>query len=232
MNRLDQAFEEYTKSAAYAPSGSEECALAFANRSAVLFKCQLMNDCISDIKNALCANYPDNLKAKLYHRKVCCLKALNPRDPSINKTLAKARSLVSKMDQDKQKAMMDVLDHETRKFNPSEKIKCNNWNFEDTVPAFNANNPVIPGFSDAMEMKHSPQYGRHMVATRDIKPGELLGLQKPYARVVADNMRYKLCWHCGKQTWSSILCNTCGEVVFCSAVCRDEAHKKYHNIEC
>ncbi|KAF7996531.1 hypothetical protein HCN44_002163 [Aphidius gifuensis] len=43
---------------------------------------------------------------------------------------------------------------------------------------------------------------------------------------------YKFCCHCGRQLWSSVPCNTCIEVIFCSENCRNSANEEYHDIEC
>lgn len=199
----------------------------------VFFKANLFFDCLEDINSALRSNYPDNLKAKLYYRKACCQQALqSTKDQSaIKKTVAKARHWLQEMSQDKQKSMLETLNNKDL-LNSYGNATCYKWGFQDIVPKLNSENSAIPGLSDAVEMKYSEKYGRHMVATRDIKPGEFVGIQKPYTRVVALKMRFKFCWHCGKQTWSSLPCNTCGEVVYCSTNCRENSRKEYHDIEC
>lgn len=67
------ALKYYTKSVAASPIDSEELALAYANRSAVLFKLKKYNSSLLDINRALEKNYPDFLKQKLYDRKKNCL---------------------------------------------------------------------------------------------------------------------------------------------------------------
>ncbi|KAF7996657.1 hypothetical protein HCN44_002303 [Aphidius gifuensis] len=66
----------YTSSIACAPVGSTELSLAYANRSAVLFKARLYEDCLLDIERAIKAGYPDNLKAKLFLRQSFCFRVL------------------------------------------------------------------------------------------------------------------------------------------------------------
>ncbi|KAF7995874.1 hypothetical protein HCN44_006981 [Aphidius gifuensis] len=75
---LRKSIEAYTKSIAFAPVGSSELSLAYANRSAVLFKARLYEDCLLDIERALKAGYPDKLKTKLFLRQSLCFKALKP----------------------------------------------------------------------------------------------------------------------------------------------------------
>ncbi|KAF7995909.1 hypothetical protein HCN44_007016 [Aphidius gifuensis] len=75
---LRKSIVAYTKSIAHAPGGSQELSLAYANRSAALFKARLYEDCLLDIERALTSGYPDNLKTKLYVRQALCFKALKP----------------------------------------------------------------------------------------------------------------------------------------------------------
>ncbi|KAF7996659.1 hypothetical protein HCN44_002305 [Aphidius gifuensis] len=75
---LRKSIEAYTKSIAFAPAGSNELSLAYANRSAVLFEARLYQDCLLDIERALKSGYPDDLKTKLFLRQSLCFKALKP----------------------------------------------------------------------------------------------------------------------------------------------------------
>ncbi|XP_044005651.1 SET and MYND domain-containing protein 4-like [Aphidius gifuensis] len=75
---LRKSIEAYTKSIAFAPVGSKELSLAYANRSAVLSKARLYEDCLLDIERSLKAGYPDKLKTKLFLRQSLCFKALKP----------------------------------------------------------------------------------------------------------------------------------------------------------
>ncbi|KAB0792976.1 hypothetical protein PPYR_12596 [Photinus pyralis] len=63
------ALEKYTQSVAYAPKDSEQLALAFANRSAVLYELKLYQECLRDITQAFSSNYPQHLHHKLLKRR-------------------------------------------------------------------------------------------------------------------------------------------------------------------
>jgi len=67
----------YIKSVAFAPPNSPELALAYANRSAVLFRLGKYDSCLLDANRALTNNYPDSLKPKLHERKKNCLLQLH-----------------------------------------------------------------------------------------------------------------------------------------------------------
>lgn len=68
-----EALKFYTKSVSLSLNESEELAIAYANRSAVLFKLGKFDLCILDIDRALSNSYPKPLKYKLYERKGKCL---------------------------------------------------------------------------------------------------------------------------------------------------------------
>lgn len=66
------ALKYYTKSVSLALSNTEELSVAYANRSAVLFKLSRYDLCLLDIDRALSGKYPDSLKYKLLDRKGKC----------------------------------------------------------------------------------------------------------------------------------------------------------------
>lgn len=70
------ALELYCKSIATAPKNSPELAIAFGNRSAVLFKLKKYRLSLLDINRALQGNYPDSMKSKLIKRKQECVSII------------------------------------------------------------------------------------------------------------------------------------------------------------
>lgn len=72
QKKLSAALKLYSQSVAVAPNDSAELALAYANRSAVLFMLKSYELCVVDINRAIACNYPDHLKYKLYERKAKC----------------------------------------------------------------------------------------------------------------------------------------------------------------
>lgn len=231
-NRLTEAHEIYTMSMAHAPTKSVELPMAYANRSAVLFKANWFSDCLNDIDHALKLGYPDNLKAKLFLRRASCLKALNPKlrrpiDEAFNET----RQWIKKMDKKNQLVMEKML-KEQQSIKTTEKAICYKFDADVSPPKLKSENPTIPGLSSAVKLQYSKKYGRHLIATRDIKPSEVIAVQVPYVNIIHLELKYKYCWHCVKQTWSNIPCNDCADVIFCSTSCRDKAQLAYHDVEC
>lgn len=132
----------YTKSIAFAVEGSEELALAYANRSAVMFRMGKYTPCLLDINRALREKYPDNLRKKLRDRKKQCLIHIQ----RLNE--------------------IQVEGDETDPIiitNPTEdaewRIKCN------------FSNPLIPNASSKIKLECDEKWGRYVVATEDIEAG-------------------------------------------------------------
>ncbi|XP_045474389.1 SET and MYND domain-containing protein 4-like isoform X3 [Harmonia axyridis] len=67
--KYEEALEMYTYSIAHAEDKSENLGLAYANRSAVLFRLGFYGECEKDIEKAFENNYPDALKPKINERK-------------------------------------------------------------------------------------------------------------------------------------------------------------------
>lgn len=93
-------------------------------------------------------------------------------------------------------------------------------------------NKKIPGLSSSIKIKYSSNYGRHIVAKKQINPGETIAVVTPYVKMHSEKMQYRFCNYCSEQTWSSIPCSTCNVVIFCSDSCQEIANNEYHNDEC
>ncbi|XP_044004243.1 SET and MYND domain-containing protein 4-like [Aphidius gifuensis] len=228
-NYLSKSIEAYTKSIAFAPVGSSELSLGYGNRSAVLFKVRLYEDCLVDIERALTSGYPDNLKTKLFVRQALCFKALQPDfDIESSSSIANAMKWLPKLQ--KKNPNYNVKEQYSKMINDLGK-PCDTNTIKFT-PIIENNNPIIAGASDAIELKNTKKNKQHLVATRDIKPGEFIYINKPFEVIACEDERYNTCWHCCRQTWTGVPCNECPNVIFCSPECRDIAWKEYHDFEC
>lgn len=70
----------YTRSISVALPDSEELAIAFANRSAVLFRRKDYVHCFVDIKRALNGKYPESMRPKLAIRKKRCIQKIEKQN--------------------------------------------------------------------------------------------------------------------------------------------------------
>ncbi|CAD1478420.1 unnamed protein product [Heterotrigona itama] len=224
------ALKLYTKSIAYAPYPSEQLALAYANRSAVLLKLHKYELCIQDIDRALALKYPDNLRAKLYVRKVECLNAL--RYPCMEDAIKEAQYWLEKMSIDdinrkKLNGKLNSINNlVSQKFKNQDTIK------QPPLPKILAHNSEVPCASDAVIIKYNEEYGRHIVATRKISPGEVIAVEKPYSLILTPDNVHTHCSNCLEVSWANIPCEYCTYAMYCSEECKAMDWKKYHDVEC
>ncbi|XP_059469549.1 SET and MYND domain-containing protein 4-like [Neocloeon triangulifer] len=89
-----------------------------------------------------------------------------------------------------------------------------------------------PRLSSAVRIHFTQQLGRHLIAKRDIQPGEVLICEEPFAAVLAPECRQTHCSLCMKRPATLIPCNYCSLAYFCDENCRSNAWKKFHENEC
>lgn len=224
------AVQEYTESVIYAADSSVQLALAYANRSAALFKLKKYEDCIKDIDRALNSGYPDKLKTKLLKRKGLCLTRLG--SPEADSLFQEALLWLDKMTLSKDEMDKSKCELESFISAPSAVFEPPATLVEYPVSKILAPNPLNPSVSDAMTIQYSEKFGRHLVATRRIEPGELLISEKPYCSRLKCTHIYTHCSHCLKESWSLIPCKCCVNVAYCTETCRDQAWDEYHEVEC
>ncbi|XP_044594895.1 SET and MYND domain-containing protein 4-like [Cotesia glomerata] len=225
---LEKTVEVYNTAMALALPRSELLAHAFANRSIVLSNAAMYEESLKDIEHALKANYPDNLKALLFARKAKNLFALDPT-ADIEDTLDETRRWALKMNDKEKSKLLNNLEKIKMKTYKKPVKELDNRIF---VPSAPHDNPIIKDTSAAIAINYSEKFGRHIVATRDMMAGEVVSVKRAYALVLSCEFRFQLCWNCSKHCWSSVPCNKCSNVIYCSEECRNVAWKDYHDIEC
>ncbi|XP_014487855.1 PREDICTED: SET and MYND domain-containing protein 4-like [Dinoponera quadriceps] len=234
-NPCINALNFYTGSISFAPYPSLQLALAFGNRSFILYILDLYSECIQDIDRALALNYPNDLKGKLFIRKMQCLIALG--NPIEEDMIKETEHWISEMTMNPNKLKMQAkLDGLRRKIEQgniqSSPVRSEESKSEIPLPVIKSCNNEIPCASDAIFLKYDKQYGRHVVAARNIDAGELLVVEKSYSLLVTQEKRLTHCSNCLKVCWATIPCKNCVYTLYCSEQCRDIAWKKYHDMEC
>lgn len=229
--QIRQVFKLYSQSIVAAESNSEDLALAFANRSALLLRMKKYKDGVSDIDRALKISKSDSYKVKLLCRKIECL--LIQDSPESEDVFSEIELLMSKInDREKKKKSLDEIVEKAK-----ESMKNHTYTsgpVENVVPEHlrilsekGQENPF-----DAVTIKHSERYGRYLTANRDFAAGEIIFVEKPYVRVPSLKTAHLYCSHCLLMSWSMIPCDYCSCAMFCSDNCKKEAWERYHDIEC
>lgn len=214
----EKVYYDYTKSIAHARADSFELSKAYVTRGHFLSVACMMPESLKDFNRVQLNIVPDYLKADLFVAQSYCYYKCVKWDLPGEKNEDIMKYLVKRG---------KPRNHFSTDFEASHSSKDNNYRSK-----LNKQNPMIPGLSESLMLEFSKKSGRHIVAKRNIAPGEIIGIQKAYASVVDNDMRYNYCWHCTKQTWSTLPCDNCANVVFCSEFCIGEANKNYHSIEC
>uniref|UniRef100_A0A8D8WSG7 Protein-lysine N-methyltransferase SMYD4 n=1 Tax=Cacopsylla melanoneura TaxID=428564 RepID=A0A8D8WSG7_9HEMI len=87
--------------------------------------------------------------------------------------------------------------------------------------------------SDSLEVYKSTLAGRYMIAKEEIKTGETLLVEEPYASCLLPDKSGTNCQHCLKRLpLTPVPCDQCSSVVFCSIICQKAALSTYHRYEC
>ena len=224
----------YTKSIAYAPCSSEQLALSYANRAAVLMKFCKYEECVQDTDRALALPYPDNLKFKLYLRKAECIKAL--KNSGLEDTIKEAQQWLERISLDERlrKDINEKLVSIKRapKSHKSKKRNVMKRKSECPLPKLQARSTEVPCATDAVAVDYNKHYGRHVVATRKINPGEIIAIEKPYSLILSRNNVDTHCSYCLEVSWANIPCDHCVHVMYCSEECKALDWKEFHDMEC
>ena len=242
--KYEAALEAYTRCVAAAPSEEgSELSLAFANRSACLHHMDKLDACLQDISYALHCGYPEELCYKLHFRAGKCLLAQGEIECATN-SFDDAKMALTKAQLDA-KYMQQWNDDITKALSECELLHSE-LNGKSTVtnnakstnkssikaPKICANNPVYSSLTNICSVEQSAAKGRHIVALRDITPGEIIVVEKPYASVLLPQSWFTHCHNCLRRCIAPIPCLYCRDALFCSVSCRQQAWHTYHEAEC
>ncbi|XP_068230591.1 SET and MYND domain-containing protein 4-like [Palaemon carinicauda] len=253
--KLDKALLAYNYSILAAPhppmvGGSynvkgdeyEVLALGYANRSALLYETGQYESAMADIEKALVFGYPSNRKHRLYERQAKCLLALG-RSQEARKTLEEAINLLNTLSlEEKESATMTDSMNKllTKCENKSFEIEstmdaCSKLYYTGPIapPTVNSPQESAPCMSSALRIAYTPARGRHLVAEREIQPGEILIVEDAHTAVVKLGATLRShCSKCLRRAPIPIPCPTCSLVVFCSDKCRSASLSGGHGAEC
>ncbi|XP_068246592.1 uncharacterized protein [Palaemon carinicauda] len=193
----------------------EECTAlgkGFANRSAVMLALEDYEKCLQDIDLALEYGYPEDLRPKLEERRLKCQESLRHPGTSNFKT----------------EDIFEMLNSSFQQVSLKKILSTNPWK----PPAIKDPNPSIPAFSSSVKLSYCPKKGRRIIATRDIKPGEILGVERAFAVVVYQPQLLMHCSTCTRWCLNPIPCPGCSQVIFCSKSCRTRGLSEDHWLEC
>uniref|UniRef100_A0A182MXG5 MYND-type domain-containing protein n=1 Tax=Anopheles dirus TaxID=7168 RepID=A0A182MXG5_9DIPT len=203
VKRYIEAIKHYNESIACSEEGSEERAIAYANRSMICFEMHRYEDCLENIRLARVSNYPERLADKLKNREANARKALLEKANNNNKPYRSGTNNGN-----------DDVCTKTRKSGTEAHIKA-------------------PQIADCLKLRRSDEFGRHVVTTRHVPVGDVVLIERPFATVLYDRQRCMQCAYCfSERLFTLIPCEGCTVAMYCSEDCLGEAYRKYHRYEC
>jgi hypothetical protein len=91
-------------------------------------------------------------------------------------------------------------------------------------------NPKSPHIVDCLEIRDDPKFGRGVYTTRDLKPGDMLGVEEPVMILIGEGERYIRCNQCSSCNYMSLIpCPKTASFMFCSEECFDTFSTYYVN---
>lgn len=231
----EELWSLYTKSIAFAPTNTEALAISYENRSILFFHLKRFKDCIADCNRALEITTSINLKAKLLCRKAESLMLLD--EPSVKRFCEQAVCLIEKM----------LLPNSIKKGYRQKLSKIMVTKIKTTMltPTTNSSKSYlldsqinyscqkeVTCVSESIAIEYDKKWGRHIVAAKKIKPGEIISIEKNFNSQCCLDGQYLFCSHCFKPVFASIPCERCAFDIYCSKQCQQNAFNEYHNLEC
>ncbi|XP_064633432.1 SET and MYND domain-containing protein 4-like [Lineus longissimus] len=224
------------------PEGKNELALAYGNRSAVLYHLKDYEQSLIDIGLALECGFPPELHFKLYDRQGKCYRELKKKGDAVA-AFKKASELLQQSNLDESKKLNWENDIRTQAEacqklsaeKPKTKDSQKNIYKKPKIPVFPPScnkNDKFPCASAVFELKDSAEQGRCAVVSKDVRVGEVLIVEKPFGSVLLAPYYMTHCYNCMKRTIGTYPCPNCCTVNFCSKECQQVALDSFHKNEC
>ncbi|XP_015109528.1 SET and MYND domain-containing protein 4 [Diachasma alloeum] len=234
-----KSLSSYTESAKFSSVNRDDFSVAVANRSASLFHMCRYKECLEDLEVAIEAGYPRKLVYKVHLRAAQCYIKLRKSEAAEDE-IRKARDVIVSDEsltatvKETLLKQVSALSLDLQKISPSTNLTKNDPPEVITPEKLIEINANFPSASPSMTRDHSPTRGRFITATKPIKKGEILFVEKPFAFVPLDHETSNLvCGNCcGRFSDISYPCRGCVEVSYCSPKCWKESWGLYHRWEC
>ncbi|KAG5895067.1 hypothetical protein JTB14_021033 [Gonioctena quinquepunctata] len=237
--KYKEALGHYNKGILYCPQDSdvsrEILCLLLGNRSLINYlngEYDKVFDDIDYIEEV--GNYPSHLKYKLFWREARCyvdLGEFESADKAFDDALACLRSEGTEIeDEERVKHIKDIENSKKNKKPKTKKAKPQSKVFRD-VEKFKGSRKFLCA-SPLIDIKYDEHQGRYAVATKDLPIGSLIIKEDPHAAVVEKDRSLINCQYCLAYVDNPVACADCTNVIFCSTVCKYEAEKSFHGVEC
>lgn len=91
---------------------------------------------------------------------------------------------------------------------------------------------TIPCAVECLSIGQNKSFGKHIFTRKDLHPGDVLMIEKPFSAVLNKNSTYSHCTHCLKNNFFNLKpCLYTTSAMFCSDKCYNEAWTRYYQFE-
>nr|XP_026500608.1 SET and MYND domain-containing protein 4 [Vanessa tameamea] len=204
-------------------------ALALWLRSDILLNLKRPAAALEDLKLALKERLPARMRAEYYWRMGHCYKDTGePTRAKVSYELA--GRLLGNNEQAKIQLAKDIdaLDYADKPRHPPDR---------SDISVTGGAKQNIPALSKLLKIVEEEEKGRFAIAGAQIKTGDILLVDNPYAACLLSDFYGSHCLHCfnrldDSKESAAVWCPKCSGVAFCSIKCRDAALTTYHSYEC
>ncbi|XP_071790711.1 SET and MYND domain-containing protein 4-like isoform X1 [Asterias amurensis] len=210
-------------------------ATALGNRSAALYHLGHYELAMEDCQRAVNCGYLRTSLYKVLQRKGQCLLALGHPSQAREAFTEAILSLDEADGMDPKRKSLLKLDLEKLVHQTSQSsenlppVITINQSVEETLTCPSDN---LANASRSLDLQHSADRGRYLVAEVPVSAGELLIKEVPYAVLLLPEYHSTHCHQCCRKTINPIPCPDCIYVQYCSDQCLLTAQESHHWLEC
>ncbi|XP_023941047.2 SET and MYND domain-containing protein 4 [Bicyclus anynana] len=203
-------------------------ALALWLRSEILLRFNRPEAALEDLKIALKERLPARMRSEYYWRMGHCYKgAGEPTRAKVSYELA--GRLLGNNEQAKAQLAKDI---ESLDYTSTPK-----HHHKPEVYVTGGAKLNLPSLSKKVKVIEEKDKGRFAIADENVKVGDILLVDRPYAACLLSEYYGSHCLHCFQRLencddGAPVWCPNCSGVAFCTTKCRDAAVSTYHAYEC
>ncbi|ESO08000.1 hypothetical protein HELRODRAFT_169718 [Helobdella robusta] len=216
----------------------EELALSLANRSAVYMKLENFVSCLDDLNRSINSNYPPSQLYKLYERKLKCFEIfcrwheteIVCKQLKESLKIANLKESLKVIKEKEVEKIMQTCKLYLKNFDNLNHMHENIDNISKIHKAETVNTLNEIGAEDTSSERsfitiYNSQEGRDMIATDDIKTGQIIMSEETEAKVLHEDYFKRKCYRCFQpldfNKTPVIPCKLCSLVAFCSEQCQE-----------
>ncbi|XKL65692.1 hypothetical protein PGB90_009112 [Kerria lacca] len=205
--------------------------VSMGGRSLILF---VIGDYISALADINRVSFnkrsPENLLLRLKTLKADCIFQLNKKLQELEGFRLKQQRWI--VDQDEYNNVMCSLKIIRRKSECDIDDPESDLNNKIRVPTIYNKNELLPNASAKIKICKNEIKKRVIVAVEELRPGEILIVEKPLVFALDPYHILTHCSHCFVRCSSLIPCKGCYATMYCTERCYNEAIIQYHRVEC